>query len=120
MDRAGGTRSVRGYRESSLGPKEGFLPIGGLFQTAIQTELIIPTPFESDGKSTRTSLFFDIGSVFATPEDFTTAELRQSAGLAFTWYTPFLGILDLSYGYALNAKPGDRLDRFQITFGTPF
>ena len=117
---AGGTRTVRGYRESSLGPKEGFLPIGGRFQTAIQTELVIPMPFESDGKSTRTSLFYDIGSVFAAPEDFTTAELRQSAGFAFTWYTPFLGILDLSYGFPLNAKPGDRTDRFQITFGTPF
>jgi outer membrane protein insertion porin family len=117
---AGGTRTVRGYRESSIGPREGTLPIGGRFQTAVQTELVIPMPFESDGKSTRTSLFYDIGSVFASVSDFDTSELRQSAGLAFTWYTPFLGILDLSYGFALNQKPEDRVDRFQITFGTPF
>ncbi|MGH8480939.1 MAG: BamA/TamA family outer membrane protein, partial [Nevskiaceae bacterium] len=117
---AGGTRTVRGYRESSLGPREGTLPIGGRFQTALQTELVLPMPIESDGKSTRTSLFFDIGNVFATPGDFETSELRQSAGLAFTWYTPFLGILDLSYGFPLNQQPGDRSDRFQITFGTPF
>jgi outer membrane protein insertion porin family len=117
---AGGTRSVRGYRESSLGPHEGTLPIGGHFQTAVQTELVLPMPWESDGKSTRTSLFYDIGSVFARPSDFDTSELRQSAGFAFTWYTPFLGILDLSYGFPLDERQGDRVDRFQITFGTPF
>jgi outer membrane protein insertion porin family len=117
---AGGTKSVRGYRESSLGPQEGTIPIGGRFQTALQTELVIPMPWESDGKSTRTSLFFDIGNVFATPGDFEFGELRQSAGLAFTWYTPFLGILDLSYGYPLDERPEDRVDRFQISFGSPF
>jgi outer membrane protein insertion porin family len=117
---AGGARTVRGYRESSLGPREGTLPIGGRFQTAVQTELVIPMPFESDGKSTRTSLFYDIGNVFATPDDFSFTELRQSAGLAFTWYTPFLGILDLSYGLPLDQDESDREDRFQITFGTPF
>lgn len=117
---AGGARSVRGFRESSLGPREGTLAIGGRFQTAVQTELVLPMPWESDGKSTRTSLFYDVGNVFATPGDFETSELRQSAGLAFTWYTPFLGILDLSYGFPLNERPEDRADRFQITFGTPF
>jgi outer membrane protein insertion porin family len=86
----------------------------------VQTELIIPTPLESDGKSTRFSLFYDIGSVYATPEDFSFSALRQAAGLAFTWYTPFLGILDLSYAFPLDVEPGDRSDRFQITFGTPF
>jgi outer membrane protein insertion porin family len=117
---AGGARTVRGFRESSLGPQENLIPIGGRFQTAAQVELILPTPLESDGKSTRASLFFDIGSVFATPGDFSFTALRQSAGAAFTWYTPFLGILDLSYAFPLDEEPGDRTDRFQITFGTPF
>ncbi len=117
---AGGTRTVRGYRESSLGPQENGLPVGGRFQTALQTELVIPTPLESDGKSTRASLFYDIGNVFRLPEDFSTSELRQSAGFAFTWYTPFLGILDLSYAFPLNPQAGDREDRFQINFGSPF
>jgi outer membrane protein insertion porin family len=117
---AGGTRTVRGYRESSLGPAEFGIPIGGRFQIAAQNELIIPMPMESDGKSTRTSLFFDIGSVFERADDFEFEELRQSAGISFMWYTPFLGILDLSYAFPLNPQPGDRQDRFQISFGTPF
>jgi outer membrane protein insertion porin family len=117
---AGGTRTVRGYRESSLGPREGEIPIGGRFQTAAQIELVVPTPLESDNKSTRASLFYDIGNVYATPGAWDFDELRQSAGIAFTWYTPFLGILDLSYAFPLDEQPGDRTDRFQITFGTPF
>ncbi|MBI3171750.1 MAG: outer membrane protein assembly factor BamA, partial [Hydrocarboniphaga effusa] len=117
---AGGTRTVRGYRESSLGPQENGLPVGGRFQTALQTELVIPTPLESDGKSTRASLFYDIGNVFRQPGEFAASELRQSAGFAFTWYTPFLGILDLSYAFPLNPQAGDREDRFQINFGSPF
>ena len=43
-----------------------------------------------------------------------------AAVVAFTWYTPFVGILDLSYGLPLDPEPEDREDRFQITFGTPF
>ncbi|MGH8442111.1 MAG: outer membrane protein assembly factor BamA [Nevskiaceae bacterium] len=117
---AGGTRSVRGFREGSLGPREGLVAIGGRFMTAVQTELVIPLPIESDGKSTRTSLFYDIGNVFESPGDFNSTALRQSAGMAFTWYTPFLGILDMSYGFPLDEESGDREDRFQITFGTPF
>jgi outer membrane protein insertion porin family len=117
---AGGARTVRGFRESSLGPREGTLSIGGRFQAAAQTELVLPMPWDNDGKSTRTSLFFDVGNVFENAGDFKGSELRQSAGLAFTWYTPFLGILDLSYGFPLNQQPGDRSDRVQITFGTPF
>jgi outer membrane protein insertion porin family len=117
---AGGTHTVRGFRESSLGPSELGIPIGGRFQIAAQNELIVPTPLESDGKSTRASLFYDVGNVFERPGDYSTTGLRQSAGIAFTWYTPFLGILDLSYAFPLDNEPGDRTDSFQITFGAPY
>ena len=117
---AGGTHTVRGFRESSLGPTEDGIPVGGRFQTAIQSELVIPTPLESDGKSTRASLFYDVGNVFARPTDWDASALRQSAGIAFTWYTPFLGILDLSYAFPLDAQDGDRTDHFQISFGAPY
>jgi outer membrane protein insertion porin family len=86
----------------------------------MQDELVVPTPLESDGKSTRFSLFYDRGSVYATPGDFAWGDMRSSAGLAFLWYTPFLGILDLSYAFPLNDHTGDRIDRFQINFRSPF
>lgn len=119
---AGGPRTVRGYRDGSLGPRDTPYnnPYGGKLRTTGQAELIIPLPIETDGRSTRLAAFFDIGNVFAEPEDFALDELRQSAGIAFSWFTPFLGLLDLSYAFPLNDEIGDRTDRFQITFGSGF
>jgi outer membrane protein insertion porin family len=119
---AGGSRTVRGYRDGSLGPRDTPFndPYGGQLRTTAQNELVIPTPFESDQKSTRISLFYDTGQVFAEPKDFDAGELRSSAGLAFQWFTPFLGLLDLSYAWPLDDKPSDRVDRFQINFGAGF
>jgi outer membrane protein insertion porin family len=65
-------------------------------------------------------MFFDIGNVFAQPDQFAFGDLRQSAGVAFSWFTPFLGLLDLSYAFPLNPQTHDRTERFQISFGTGF
>jgi outer membrane protein insertion porin family len=118
----GGPRSVRGYKDGTLGPRDTPFgnPYGGTLRTSAQTELIIPTPLDSDNKSTRFSLFYDIGNVFARPGDFDVGELRSSAGLAASWFTPFLGLLQLSYAFPLDSKPTDQRDRFQITFGSGF
>ncbi|WP_028007660.1 outer membrane protein assembly factor BamA [Solimonas flava] len=119
---AGGPRTVRGYKDGSLGPRDNPYnnPFGGKLRTTAQTNLIIPLPVESDGKSTRLEAFWDVGNVFQEPGDFAISDLRQSAGIAFSWFTPFLGLLDLSYAFPLNPKPGDDQDRFQITFGSGF
>jgi outer membrane protein insertion porin family len=39
--------------------------------------------------------------------------------LGLSWISPF-GPLRLSYGKALNAKPGDNLQRFQFQIGGGF
>lgn len=119
---AGGPRTVRGYRDGSLGPRDTPFnnPYGGKLRTTAQTELVIPTPLDSDGKSSRVTLFYDVGNVFANPRDFEFGELRQSAGLAVAYFTPFLGLLELSYAFPIGDKPTDEVDRFQITFGSGF
>lgn len=119
---AGGPRTVRGFQDGSLGPRDTPFrnPFGGTLRTTAQTELVIPTPLESDNKSTRFSLFYDIGNVFAQPGDFQVSELRSSAGISASWFTPFLGLLQLSYSFPLNKKPEDVTDRFQISFGSGF
>lgn len=119
---AGGSRTVRGFRDGTLGPRDtpNNNPYGGKLRTTMQNELIIPLPFAADGNSTRLAAFFDIGNVFAEPGDFEFDELRRSAGIAFRWFTPFLGILNLSYSYPLNERPEDEVDSFQITFGSGF
>ena len=74
----------------------------------------------ADQRSTRLSLFYDIGQVYERPRDFEADDLKTAAGIAFQWFTPFLGLLDLSYAFPLNDEPGDDTERFQINFGTGF
>ncbi len=120
---AGGTGTVRGFRSGSLGPRDTPFnnSFGGKLRTTIQTNLVIPTPLESNNKTTRLSVFYDIGNVFAEPGEWEIGELRSSAGVAFEWFTPFLGLLELSYAYPIEFQENfDREDRFQINFGGGF
>lgn len=119
---AGGSRTVRGYRDGSLGPRDTPFdnPFGGRLRTTLQNELVVPLPFESDQKSTRVSLFYDLGQTYADANDFSAKEFRTSAGIAFQWFTPFLGLLDLSYAFPLDYEHGDERDGFQIQFGSGF
>ncbi|HWU68660.1 MAG TPA: outer membrane protein assembly factor BamA [Stenotrophobium sp.] len=120
---AGGPQTVRGYTDGTLGPLDTPFrnPFGGKLRTTAQMNFVVPMPFlPTDGKSTRAEMFFDIGNVFAQPDQFAFGDLRQSAGVAFSWFTPFLGLLDLSYAFPLNPQTHDRTERFQISFGTGF
>ena len=62
----GGPSSVRGFKESYLGPRDSFgNPYGGNAMVASQLELIIPLP-EKWSSQARASIFYDIGNVFNT------------------------------------------------------
>jgi len=118
---AGGFDTVRGFTPDTLGPQDTFNnPLGGTFETVLQTGLILPTPLKSNNKSTRFTLFYDMGSVFAQPGDWQFSKLRSSAGVAFSWFTPFLGVLRLSYAVPIRTQPGDNIQHFQFSFGTGF
>ncbi len=116
---AGGARSVRGYRASSLGPKEGTINLGGNFRVVGNAEVVFPPPFSLESTTVRMSLFFDTGSVFSSIDAYDGRELRQSAGVSLLWLSP-LGPLSFSYAEPLNDKPGDRTENFQFTLGTFF
>jgi outer membrane protein insertion porin family len=119
---AGGPNTVRGYRDGTLDPRDTPLnnPYGGKLRTTAQTELVFPLPVVSDNKTTRAGAFFDIGNVYADISDFKVSQLRQSTGIAFSFFTPILGLLDLSYAFPLNPQPGDHVTHFQLTFGSGF
>jgi outer membrane protein insertion porin family len=120
---AGGFDSVRGFRDGTLGPRDTpapgnrSRPFGGKLSTTLQTELLLPTPLESNNKTTRLSTFVDAGNVYAEPGDFEFNDLRSSGGVAFYWLTPFFGVLKLSYAVPIHEERGDETDRFQISFG---
>ena len=134
----GGPQSVRGFKESYLGPRDSFgRPYGGNVLVAGQAELILPLP-EKWSSQARASLFYDIGNVFNTGEvQFTDKlgapleykpdlkELRASVGIGVQWLAP-LGLFRFSYAYPLNAYDGndryygDELERFQFSIGQAF
>jgi outer membrane protein insertion porin family len=135
---AGGPGSVRGFKESYLGPIDSQRnPYGGNLLVANQFELILPTP-EKLGGSTRISLFYDIGNVFSTggitfydklgdsiEYDFDYDKLKRSAGLAVEWLAP-LGLLRFSYAVPFNEDKatdrfyGDEIESFQFSIGNAF
>ena len=136
----GGPDTIRGYRESRLGPKDNNgNPYGGNMLVVGRAELIVPVP-QKWQTSARISLFYDIGNVFSTNNDtkfygrdgltpvtynFKYANLRRSAGLAVQWLAP-LGIFRFSYAIPLNASQGssvlfpDEKEQFQFSVGQAF
>lgn len=118
---AGGPSSVRGFESASLGPRDSNgNPFGGSVRTVGQFELMIPTGFETDNKTTRLVAFYDVGNVFEDIDSIEPDELRSSAGIAFYWMTPILGVMRFSYGIPLSEKAGDDTDSFQFSFGVGF
>ena len=134
----GGPGSVRGYRESWLGPRDSFgNPYGGNVLVASQLELIIPLP-EKWSSQARAAIFYDVGNVFNTGEvEFTDKlgspveykpefdELRTSVGVGVEWLAP-MGLFRFSYAYPLNNYAGndrffgDEVERFQFSIGQAF
>jgi len=117
---AGGIRSVRGFEDNTLGPRDTLgEPLGGNLKLEGNAEFIIPTPFLPDMKSTRLSAFFDAGNVYDARENLDWGALRYSTGLATTWISPF-GALTFSYAVPLKKESTDEIQSFQFTFGTSF
>ena len=100
----GGMNSVRGFKERSLGPREGGDPIGGDKQAVLNAELLFPI-MEQYGL--RGVAFFDMGQAFKkTDSIFDIAEFRRSIGVGGRWLSPF-GPLRVELGFPLNKKAGD-------------
>ena len=121
---AGGTNSVRGFENNTLGPRspsslyhERGQPLGGSFKTVGSMEVFFPKLFNSP--SARISAFYDIGNVFNGVQKFETQSLRSSAGVALMWRAP-IGPISISYAFPLKRKPGDMVERLQFTFGGQF
>jgi len=114
---AGGVRSVRGFEDNTLGPKDSKgNPIGGSVQVVGGAEVLFPIPFVEGAKSFRLGTFFDIGNVYSDVSNFDATELRYSVGVSSLWISP-LGPLAISLGFPLNDKSGDNVQNFQFTVG---
>lgn len=120
---AGGVRSVRGFRDNTLGPRSetisGFRgqPLGGSLKTTGSLEMYFPKLFDS--KAARVSAFVDFGNVFADTDSFDAGELRASTGISLLWRAP-VGPISISYAFPLRKEDEDEIERLQFTFGGAF
>ena len=117
---AGGVDSVRGFEQSSLGPRDANgAYVGGNRRIVGNLELLFPMPGVKSDKSVRLSTFIDVGNVFAANEKLSFSDLRSSVGLAVSWFSP-VGPLKFSLSKPLRQKPEDKVERFQFLLGRVF
>jgi outer membrane protein insertion porin family len=115
---AGGVGSVRGYEQSSLGPRDVFgNSLGGKRKIVGNAELFYP--LVKGDRAVRASVFADLGQIYANGDQPDFESFRFSAGVGVAWNSP-IGPLKFSYAIPLQSKPGDRLQRFQFQVGTVF
>ncbi len=143
---AGGFGSIRGFEQSTLGPRttnpstdrdgnplpSGFFrdrgdPFGGNLLVEASAEIIFNLPFVEDNRQFRSVMFVDAGNVFNTncPETsvncfgFGLDEFRYSVGFGITWLT---GMGPMTFGIAkpFNTKDIDEEERFQFELGRTF
>jgi outer membrane protein insertion porin family len=133
----GGTGSVRGFKNNTLGPRDsnGYA-LGGSSKIVGNIELFFPVPFMAETKSIRLGTFFDVG---ALNDSFSVNNMKYSAGISGEWLSPF-GALSVSAAYPINkgtytyntynpangVDPGsvviqnDQTQFFQFNFGQNF
>jgi len=140
---AGGFNSVRGFEDSSLGPRstpsdgtrpgtvkdpdQDPLPFGGNVLVQGGLEVLFPMPFVKDQRSLRTSLFWDVGNVFDTNcpsgsnncSDIDIGDMASSVGVGLTWIT---AMGPLSFSLAMPVVEPDDADTqvFQFSLGQTF
>ncbi len=119
---AGGTRSVRGYQNNSIGPKDPVDPddaIGGNFRLLGNFDLFFPSGVVYDPARLRLSLFTDVGNVTEKFSDFSLGDLRGSAGLNVSWLTA-IGAVTFNFATHYNDERDDDTESFQFDFGASF
>src|SRR5690554_4299470 len=144
---AGGFNSVRGFKDSSLGPRstpstgirpgtlkdpdDDNLPFGGNVLVQGGVELLFPMPFVKDQRSLRTVLFWAVGSVLDThcsSAQKSSKEagcglkydnLASSVGVGLTWVTA-LGPLSFSLGVPVKKPDNADTQVFQFSLGQTF
>ncbi len=134
----GGSSSVRGFDDGTLGPRDSLgNPYGGDAGIAAQLEAIIPLPAKF-ATSARLALFVDAGQSYylgdtqfrnkrgdRTDYKFDLGEIRVSSGIGIEWLTR-MGLFRFSYAIPLRFQEatrrefGDDIHEFQFSMGRAF
>ncbi len=124
----GGLGSVRGFEQSTLGPKSTDatpIYIGGSKKLVFNAELMMPFPGAGNDKTLRLYAFTDVGRAFGIDqmtkieEKISLSDLRASAGIGLSWISP-MGPLRFSYATPIRKETGDKIQKLQFQIGTSF
>lgn len=116
---AGGARTIRGYKERGVGPRDAGsnAPLGGEAMAVGNVELTFPI-FENLIKG---AVFYDVGNVWARVQDaYTSSDYKQGVGVGVRVKTP-IGPIQLDFGYPLNENNNDKKEgRFYFSVSQGF
>jgi outer membrane protein insertion porin family len=117
---SGGLGSVRGFSQSSLGPRDVTgATLGGAKKITLNAEINAPFPGAGNDRSLRIYSFYDMGNVYGENESMDFSKLRSSMGVGLTWISP-VGPLRFAIANPVKAFSGDRIEKFQFQIGTAF
>lgn len=120
---AGGITSVRGFRTSNIGPKDGegtlARPTGGNQRLVTSAEVMYLIPGLGKERNARISTFVDAGLIRNSLESSPDDGARISTGIGLYFVSPF-GPIQLAISKPLNPGPNDVTQTFQFTMGQNF
>ena len=120
---AGGITSVRGFRTSNIGPKDGegtlARPTGSNQRLVTSAEVMYLIPGLGKERNPRISTFVDAGLIRNSLESSPDDGARISTGIGLYFVSPF-GPIQLAISKPLNPGPNDVTQTFQFTMGQNF
>ena len=116
----GGSGSVRGFGNKTLGPlyPNGSAK-GGEVSILGSANLITPAFFFDNNDKMRMSAFVDTGNIFEKTSNIDLGDIRMSAGFGFAYLSP-IGPIGAFISTPILKKDGDIIEEFGFSLGTGF
>ncbi|MDC0470596.1 outer membrane protein assembly factor BamA [Candidatus Pseudothioglobus singularis] len=116
----GGSGSVRGFGNKTLGPTyPNSKAKGGEISILASANLITPAFFFNNNEKMRMSAFVDAGNIFEKSSNIDLGDLRMSAGFGFAYLSP-IGSIGAFVSTPILKKDGDTIENFGFSLGTGF
>jgi outer membrane protein insertion porin family len=116
----GGSGSVRGFGNKTLGPTyPNGKAKGGEISILGSANLITPAFFFDNNEKMRMSAFIDAGNIFEKSSSINLGDIRMSAGLGFAYLSP-IGSIGAFISTPILKKDGDTIEDFGFSLGSGF